>query len=467
MYVYFTFLCIVIIFAVEAQESDSTVRSVILIARHGARTCRRDMDDHLPDTTYLTMTGKRSNYNLGTYVRQRYPNIATARYNATNTIIRSSSSERCLQSAGAFMRGMYPHPLDFPFVDYTPAEDDFVLRPTQWPGLELMHISETASAVVDRVYYQSKTSSSSISPSNLTTTFTLDKCFRNEVGCALLARDLTTCDPQLQKYKNPVLEEMAMRYAYESVVNYANDTHVRNSIGTLGYKILMEGLKQSTMKSFNAFFVQEHTLVSVYHTLGYVSSSEGFTPSDFYIPVFGEVLLLEITTDSRVRILRGKPTQQDNTQYTFTVLQEYTSLSAFTAFVATRGPGHHCHVPIETLRQEHCYDTPNEVPVDDHCRRFRLQCPEESCASRAEINPRGDNTNNNNNSNNNYGCVSVLHAQRYSFEFFAFSVIVLFVVIFGLIFHLAQWEGEEDRRSQHSTPSSASNPESKTYNTFA
>ncbi|KAH7646619.1 lysosomal acid phosphatase-like protein [Dermatophagoides farinae] len=83
----------------------NTLKFVILIHRHGDRTPietyprdpYRDGQKYWPDGWgQLTLDGKKRMYNLGLYLSKRY------------TFIRSSASDRCLESVSLVLAGLYP-----------------------------------------------------------------------------------------------------------------------------------------------------------------------------------------------------------------------------------------------------------------------------------------------------------------------------------------------------------------------
>lgn len=98
----------------KKTEENDTLKLVILIHRHGDRTPIKPYPrDPYNNASYwpdgwgeLTIKGKQRMYNLGVYLAKRYRGFLGS--SPLETYIRSSGSDRCLQSVSLVMAGLYP-----------------------------------------------------------------------------------------------------------------------------------------------------------------------------------------------------------------------------------------------------------------------------------------------------------------------------------------------------------------------
>lgn len=87
----------------------------------------------------FTKVGKQEQYELGKYLRRRYQNLIGSQYSSDNVYIRSSDTDRSLQSAAANAAGMFPPTGDevwnkdlfwqpIPVHSSIPFSDDYLLN---------------------------------------------------------------------------------------------------------------------------------------------------------------------------------------------------------------------------------------------------------------------------------------------------------------------------------------------------
>ncbi|KAI2800106.1 hypothetical protein BLOT_014013 [Blomia tropicalis] len=96
------------------NQNNDELKLVILIHRHGDRTpiSTYPRDPYRNDSFWpdgwgeLTIKGKNRMYNLGLYLAKRYKTFLGS--NPRETYIRSSGSDRCLESVSLILAGLYP-----------------------------------------------------------------------------------------------------------------------------------------------------------------------------------------------------------------------------------------------------------------------------------------------------------------------------------------------------------------------
>ncbi|CAG7816401.1 unnamed protein product [Allacma fusca] len=150
----FTVILLVPIILAANEAGTTTPKSVHIIYRHGERTA---------DSSFQTMTGgltekgKKQMYELGLYFRERYSNLLKTSFDAHETQIISSDTDRTIRSAGLVAYGLYEdfnsaakwngedHPVRFEPIPVRsiPPELDRYLQP-KVPCPRLAKLSGTA-----------------------------------------------------------------------------------------------------------------------------------------------------------------------------------------------------------------------------------------------------------------------------------------------------------------------------------
>ncbi|XP_054165608.1 prostatic acid phosphatase-like [Oppia nitens] len=114
LFVFVIYIVINVLFVVITSSTDSSqLKLVFMIHRHGDRTPIQSYPtDPYANSSYwpdgwgqLTTKGKQRMYALGEYIRRRYQDFLTI--DPREVYIRSSGSDRCLESAALVMAGMY------------------------------------------------------------------------------------------------------------------------------------------------------------------------------------------------------------------------------------------------------------------------------------------------------------------------------------------------------------------------
>uniref|UniRef100_V5I8Q3 acid phosphatase n=1 Tax=Anoplophora glabripennis TaxID=217634 RepID=V5I8Q3_ANOGL len=107
---------LVIFLDVFAQPIGNDLISVVVLHRHGDRApVKAYKNDPYADESYwplgfgeLTNIGKKQQYGLGKWLRERYVDFLPVSYNKNDIKIHSSNVDRCLMSAESNVAGLYP-----------------------------------------------------------------------------------------------------------------------------------------------------------------------------------------------------------------------------------------------------------------------------------------------------------------------------------------------------------------------
>ncbi|RUS79984.1 hypothetical protein EGW08_012249, partial [Elysia chlorotica] len=110
------FVCLSVVISGSLASPPSSLRLVAMVYRHGDRSpvgiYPKDIngEDKWPmGLGWLTNIGKRQQFELGQYVKQRYDGfINTTYYDHNEIAIESSGIERCLMSAYSHLAGLFP-----------------------------------------------------------------------------------------------------------------------------------------------------------------------------------------------------------------------------------------------------------------------------------------------------------------------------------------------------------------------
>ncbi|KAJ8956250.1 hypothetical protein NQ318_014982 [Aromia moschata] len=99
----------------DASSLKDPLLSVVVLYRHGDRAPIRPYEYDVYDESYwpsgfgqLTTIGKRQQYALGKWFRERYDGFLPAEYSKADIKVLSSNVDRCLMSAAINLAGLYP-----------------------------------------------------------------------------------------------------------------------------------------------------------------------------------------------------------------------------------------------------------------------------------------------------------------------------------------------------------------------
>ena len=119
-----------------SSSTTGTLKRVVFAHRHGARTPLINVNgscDALGCGT-LTIAGKRMLHSLGSAFRSRYNSVLPAQYNTAHYSTVSDESDRVIQSADAFLYGLFGSNAVYPVIDSTAKA---LIDPTESPGPSL------------------------------------------------------------------------------------------------------------------------------------------------------------------------------------------------------------------------------------------------------------------------------------------------------------------------------------------
>lgn len=400
------------------------LQRVVFAHRHGARTPILNVNgscDVLGCGT-LTPAGKRMLRSLGMSFRSHYGALLPAQYDTKHFVSVSDTSNRVIQSADAFLYGLFNSSEVYPVIDTTAAD---VINPSSQPGRSL-HSITTYPAVLLTIM--------PIIESQIINKSVIEAIGREmgmwDVECSLLppaclaeAIDFVAYAisegeinrfPTAKKFLPQLAQARLMLFkwifgAYDE--NIANNTYNRDAGWegvNLAQAMLGTAAKGALLTEFSG---HDTTLMPLFASLGNLT---------YAYPDFGTAFILEVygsadgsgdlNVVAKIASIGQEPALQNTvtfTSYQLTCMSssgtQYPSdpvvgcpLADLNAFVATR-----TGVDASTVSPSNCYAWPSDsqfiqcdpvknsgsVKADSPCGKYRSACPFVACGAGRYMTP--------------------------------------------------------------------------------
>ncbi|KAL7697179.1 histidine secretory acid phosphatase [Lotmaria passim] len=419
-------LALLLIAAAMTAEARLVVRMVQVAHRHGARgPLVSDNETEICGTEYpcgeLTGVGIEMLNSVGRFVRARYNDLSvveqalfpSTRYNSSVVYTRSTGIQRTIQSATAFLRGLFPDGYFYPVVYTQNITTDTVLNTDPVPSvmgirwLDDDGFRTALNPVVDDqlTWDQVQAAARDAYIEGLCQDYN-DRAFcasnLHDVGAAFEASGRLPSRPNLEAAM-PGLKEFSKAW-YRYSFDYNKSVELNAIQGAVS-----QNLAQTMLANINAHKLSPsfklYEFSSHDTTVGPLAIIFGDHTDATMNPPYGVTILVELLQDTEsndwyVRLLRGSPVLQTNGSYAFQLsgIQVHCIDSAGNQYLASTNI-----CPLDSFRRMVDYSRPTVVnghcimnqtqynnmgcprtisdgfPVPKYCWIYRFVCPENAC----------------------------------------------------------------------------------------
>ncbi|KAK7202278.1 histidine secretory acid phosphatase [Novymonas esmeraldas] len=387
--------------AAVSVDARLVVRMVQVAHRHGARNpLVDDNTTQICGSLYpcgeLTGEGIDMVRAIGQFARSRYndpavvesPLFPSTRYNSSVVYTRSTETQRTIQSASAFLSGLFPDNYFYPVVYSHNMTTDTLLNTDTVPSvigrgwLDYPTLYATLDPVVDQylTWPQIQAAAKDAWIEGLCTNFA------TRTDCVLTLYDVATAFEAAGRLDSATNLKAALPGAievnaawYEFVFGWNDTNELDRAQGTAG-----QNLAQMMLANINAYRLAPSYKMFEYSAhdttiapLAVTFGDQGHTTTHppFTVTIFVE--LLQDTADASgwfVRLLRGHPVKAANGSYVFqqSGIQAHCIDSAGNMYLATTGI-----CPLDNFRRMIDYSRPNVV--DGNCMMTPTQYANLGC----------------------------------------------------------------------------------------
>ncbi|KAL7707238.1 histidine secretory acid phosphatase [Lotmaria passim] len=420
-------LALLLIAAAMTAEARLVVRMVQVAHRHGARgpLVSEDNSTEICGTEYpcgeLTDVGIEMLNSVGRFVRARYNDLSvveqalfpSTRYNSSVVYTRSTGTQRTIQSATAFLHGLFPDGYFYPVVYSANMTTDTLLN------------TDTVPSCIGRGYFETDILYAAMNPI-LDAYLTWDQVqaaakdayieglcqdYYARTLCADNLFDIATSFEASGRLPSKPNLEAAMpglsiysaawhRYVYDYNKSVELDAIQGAPAQNLAQTMLANINAHKLSPSFKLYEYSAHDT-----TVGPLAITFGDHTDATMSPPYGVTILVELLQDTEsndwyVRLLRGSPVLQTNGSYAFQLsgIQVHCIDSAGNQYLASTNI-----CPLDSFRRMVDYSRPTVVngqctltpeqynnmgcprtiasnaPVPENCFVYRFVCPENAC----------------------------------------------------------------------------------------
>ena len=419
-------LALLLIAAAMTAEARLVVRMVQVAHRHGARgPLVSDNETEICGTEYpcgeLTGVGIEMLNSVGRFVRARYNDLSvveqalfpSTRYNSSVVYTRSTGTQRTIQSATAFLHGLFPDGYFYPVVYSANMTTDTLLN------------TDTVPSCIGRGYFETDILYAAMNPI-LDAYLTWDQVqaaakdayieglcqdYYARTLCADNLFDIATSFEASGRLPSKPNLEAAMpglsiysaawhRYVYDYNKSVELDAIQGAPAQNLAQTMLANINAHKLSPSFKLYEYSAHDT-----TVGPLAITFGDHTDATMSPPYGVTILVELLQDTEsndwyVRLLRGSPVLQTNGSYAFQLsgIQVHCIDSAGNQYLASTNI-----CPLDSFRRMVDYSRPTVVnghcimnqtqynnmgcprtisdgfPVPKYCWIYRFVCPENAC----------------------------------------------------------------------------------------
>jgi hypothetical protein len=420
-------LAVLLVTAAVAADARLVVRMVQVAHRHGARgPLVSDNMTEVCGTEYpcgeLTGVGIEMLNSIGRFVRARYndpavveqPLFPSTRYNSSVVYSRSTGIQRTIQSATAFLRGLFPDDYFYPVIYSHNITTDTLLNTDPVPSvmgrrwLDDSAMNAAMNPVIDSylTWDQIQAASKEAYVEGLCQDYSQRAtCVSNlyDIAISFEASGRLSSKPNLMAAM-PGLEAYVTAW-YRYVFDYNKSVELDAEQGAPS-----QNLAQTMLANINAHKLSPSFKLYEYSTHDTMVAPLAITFGDHtdatMRPPYGITILVELlqdtasTNDWYVRVLRGYPALQTNGSYTFRLsgIDVHCLDGAGNMYLASTGI-----CPLDSFRRMVDYSRPTVangqcrmsqtqydgmgcprtaaagLPVPKYCWIYRYVCPESAC----------------------------------------------------------------------------------------
>ncbi|KPA81835.1 putative histidine secretory acid phosphatase [Leptomonas pyrrhocoris] len=420
-------LAVLLVTAALSAEARLVVRMVQVAHRHGARgPLVVDNASDICGTEYpcgeLTGVGIEMLNSVGRFVRARYSNLSlveeplipSTRYNSSVVYTRSTGIQRTIQSATAFLSGLFPDDYFYPVVYSHNLTTDTLLNTDTVPSvfgrrwLEMDKQNAALNPVVD-AYFTSDQIAAAAKDAYIEGLCS-DHAARS--SCASNLYDIATSFEAAGRLpsKSNLLAAMPGLRAYtiawyRYIYDYNKSVEIDNTQGAAS-----QNLAQTMLANINAHKLSPSFKLYEFSTHDTMLAPLAVTLGDHtdltMLPPYATTIIVELLQDTEspndwyVRPVRGSPTRQANGSYVFQLmnLEVHCIDAAGNQYLATTGicpldgfrrmvdysrpsvPNGQCTLAQNQYDNMGCPRTVADgKPVPYYCWLYRYVCPQTAC----------------------------------------------------------------------------------------